>query len=56
VARPRIALAEQLCAADNRLEFLTGQLQGSHAPVGVVFNVLVIATGKKKGQRLSPRP
>jgi hypothetical protein len=34
------ALAEQLRAADIGLEFLTGELQGSHAPDGVVFTVL----------------
>ena len=34
------ALAEQLCAAGIGLEVLTGELQGSHDPSGVVFTVL----------------
>jgi hypothetical protein len=33
-------LAEQLRAADIGLEFLTGELQGSHDPAGIVFTVL----------------
>ena len=37
------ALAEQLRAADIGLEFLTGELQGSHAPDGVVFTIVVFA-------------
>ncbi|WP_231510046.1 recombinase family protein [Streptosporangium roseum] len=36
----RAALAEQLRAAGIGLEFLTGELQGTHDPSGVVFTVL----------------
>ncbi|MGI8335113.1 hypothetical protein ACRYCC_34615 [Actinomadura scrupuli] len=32
-------LAEQLRATGVRLQFLTGELQGSHDPSGVVFTV-----------------
>ncbi len=39
------ALAEQLRAAVIGLEFLTGELQGSHAPDGVVFTALVALSG-----------
>jgi len=39
------ALAEQLRAADIGLEFLTGDLQGSHDPSGVVFTVLAALSG-----------
>ncbi|MFE7541638.1 recombinase family protein [Streptomyces platensis] len=33
-------LAEELKASDVGLEFLTGELKGSHAPSGIVFTVL----------------
>jgi DNA invertase Pin-like site-specific DNA recombinase len=39
------ALAEQLRAADVGLGFLTGELQGSHDPSGVVFTVLAALSG-----------
>ncbi|MGD0069839.1 MAG: recombinase family protein [Streptosporangiaceae bacterium] len=42
------ALAEQLRAADIGLEFLTGELQGSHAPSGVVFTVLAALSGMER--------
>jgi DNA invertase Pin-like site-specific DNA recombinase len=42
------ALAEQLRAADIGLEFLTGELQGSHAPDGVVFTVLAALSGMER--------
>ena len=42
------ALAEQLRAADIGLEFLTGELQGSHAPYGVVFTVLAALSGMER--------
>jgi DNA invertase Pin-like site-specific DNA recombinase len=38
-------LAEQLRAADIGLEFLTGELQGSHDPSGIVFTVLAAMSG-----------
>ena len=50
-ARPRhraAALAEQLRAADIGLEFLTGELQGSHAPDGVAFTVLAALSGMER--------
>jgi len=52
------ALAEQLRAAGNGLEFLTGELVGSHDPSGIVFTVLaalsgIITRGKKQGQHPS---
>jgi DNA invertase Pin-like site-specific DNA recombinase len=43
------ALAEQLKAADVGLEFLTGELQGSHDPSGVVFTVLAALSGMERG-------
>ncbi|MEV5239460.1 hypothetical protein AB0K89_10155 [Streptomyces cinnamoneus] len=46
-------LAEQLKASDVGLEFLTGELKGSHDPSGIVKR-LVIATGATKGRRPSP--
>ena len=42
------ALAEHLRAADIGLEFLTGELQGSHAPDGVVFTVLAALSGMER--------
>jgi hypothetical protein len=42
------ALAEQLRAAGIALEFLTGQLQGSHEPSGVVFTVLAALSGMER--------
>ena len=42
------ALAEQLRAAGIGLEFLTGELQGSHDPSGVVFNVLAALSGMER--------
>jgi Resolvase, N terminal domain len=39
------ALAEQLRADGIGLEFLTGELQGSHDPTGVVFTVLAALSG-----------
>jgi DNA invertase Pin-like site-specific DNA recombinase len=42
------ALAEQLKAADVGLEFLTGELQGSHDPSGVVFTVLAALSGMER--------
>ncbi|MGP3937342.1 recombinase family protein [Nonomuraea sp. KM88] len=43
------ALAEQLRAAGVGLEFLTGELQGSHDPSGVVFTVLAALSGMERG-------
>ena len=42
------ALAEQLSAAGIGLEFLTGELQGSHDPSGVVFTVLAALSGMER--------
>ncbi|WP_235854405.1 recombinase family protein [Nonomuraea aridisoli] len=42
------ALAEQLRAASIGLEFLTGELQGSHDPSGVVFTVLAALSGMER--------
>jgi DNA invertase Pin-like site-specific DNA recombinase len=42
------ALAEQLRATDIGLEFLTGELQGSHGPSGVVFTVLAALSGMER--------
>ncbi|MEV4752909.1 recombinase family protein [Streptosporangium sp. NPDC049248] len=41
-------LAEELRAADVGLEFLTGELQGSHDPSGVVFIVLAALSGMER--------
>ncbi|MFI7709244.1 recombinase family protein [Nonomuraea sp. NPDC049480] len=41
-------LAEQLRACDVGLEFLTGELQGSHDPSGVVFTVLAALSGMER--------
>jgi DNA invertase Pin-like site-specific DNA recombinase len=42
------ALAEQLRACGIGLEFLTGELQGSHDPAGVVFTVLAALSGMER--------
>jgi Resolvase, N terminal domain len=42
------APAEQLRAAGIGLEFLTGELQGSHDPSGVVFTVLAALSGMER--------
>ncbi|MFH8582527.1 recombinase family protein [Streptomyces zaomyceticus] len=41
-------LAEDLKAADVGLEFLTGELQGSHDPSGIVFTVLAALSGMER--------
>jgi len=41
-------LAEQLKASDVGLEFLSGELQGSHDPGGVVFTVLAALSGMER--------
>ncbi|MET8221490.1 recombinase family protein [Streptomyces hirsutus] len=41
-------LAEQLKAGDVGLEFLTGELQGSHDPSGIVFTVLAAMSGMER--------
>lgn len=41
-------LAEELKAHDIGLEFLTGELQGSHDPSGVVFTVLAALSGMER--------
>ncbi|WP_456319449.1 recombinase family protein [Kribbella solani] len=41
-------LAEELKAHDVGLEFLTGELQGSHDPAGVVFTVLAALSGMER--------
>ncbi|MEV4179100.1 recombinase family protein [Nonomuraea sp. NPDC049709] len=47
-AASRPTLAEQLRAASIALEFLTGELQGSHDPTGVVFTVLAALSGMER--------
>ena len=42
------ALAEQLRAGGIGLEFLTGELQGSHDPSGIVFTVLAALSGMER--------
>jgi DNA invertase Pin-like site-specific DNA recombinase len=42
------ALAEQLKASDIALEFLAGELQGSHDPSGIVFTVLAALSGMER--------
>ncbi|GAA3466406.1 recombinase family protein [Nonomuraea roseola] len=42
------ALAEQLKAGDIGLEFLTGELQGSHDPSGIVFTGLAALSGMER--------
>lgn len=41
-------LAEDLRASDVGLQFLTGELQGSHDPGGVVFTVLAALSGMER--------
>lgn len=41
-------LAEDLKARDVGLEFLTGELRGSHDPSGVVFTVLAALSGMER--------
>ncbi|MFF5674229.1 recombinase family protein [Streptomyces hygroscopicus] len=41
-------LAEELRASDVGLEFLTGELQGTHDPSGVVFTVLAALSGMER--------
>ncbi|MFF3625442.1 recombinase family protein [Streptomyces sp. NPDC002467] len=43
-----VTLAQDLKAADVGLQFLTGELQGSHDPSGVVFNVLAALSGMER--------
>lgn len=42
------ALAEHLKAAGIGLQFLTGELQGSHDPSGIVFTVLAALSGMER--------
>lgn len=42
-------LAEELKAGDVGLEFLTGELQGSYDPSGIVFTVLAAMSGMERG-------
>jgi len=42
-------LAEELKASDVGLEFLTGELKGSHDPSGIVFTVLAAMSGHEEG-------
>src|SRR5258708_3913122 len=46
--RPPAALAEQVRADGIGVEFLTGELQGSHVPSGVVFTVLAALSGSER--------
>jgi DNA invertase Pin-like site-specific DNA recombinase len=41
-------LAEELKAGDVGLEFLTGELKGSHDPAGIVFTVLAAMSGMER--------
>jgi DNA invertase Pin-like site-specific DNA recombinase len=41
-------LAEELKASDVDLEFLTGELKGSHDPSGIVFTVLAAMSGMER--------
>jgi len=41
-------LAEELKASDVGLEFLTGELKGSHDPSGIVFTVLAAMSGTER--------
>ncbi|MEU8580273.1 recombinase family protein [Streptomyces abikoensis] len=41
-------LAEELKAGDVGLEFLTGELKGSHDPSGIVFTVLAALSGMER--------
>jgi len=42
------ALAEQLRASDIGLEFLAGELQGSHDPSGILYTVLAALSGMER--------
>ncbi|MFC5895224.1 recombinase family protein [Streptomyces ramulosus] len=44
----RAMLAEELKASDIGLEFLTGELKGSHDPPGIVFTVLAAMSGMER--------
>ncbi|MFC3986248.1 recombinase family protein [Streptosporangium jomthongense] len=44
-----VALAEQLRAAGIGLESLSGELQGSHDPTGIVFTVLTALSDMERG-------
>ena len=41
-------LAEELKTSDVGLEFLTGELKGSHDPSGIVFTVLAAMSGMER--------
>ncbi|WP_373689003.1 recombinase family protein [Streptomyces sp. Rer75] len=41
-------LAEELKASDVGLEFLTGELKGSHDPSGIAFTVLAAMSGMER--------
>ncbi len=41
-------LAEELKASDVAVEFLTGELKGSHDPSGIVFTVLAVMSGRQR--------
>jgi DNA invertase Pin-like site-specific DNA recombinase len=41
-------LAEELKAGDVGLDFLTGELKGSHDPSGIVFTVLAAMSGMER--------
>ncbi|MDB1088720.1 recombinase family protein [Streptomyces sp. ACA25] len=43
-----LILAEELKASDVGLEFLTGELKGSHDPSGIVFSVLAVMSGMER--------
>lgn len=43
-----VALAEQLRAAGIGLEFLTGELHGTHDPFGFAFTVLAALSGMER--------
>lgn len=50
-------LAEEVKASDVGLEFLTGELKGSHAPSGVVFTVLAaLPSMEREYWRATSRP
>ncbi|MCX4964172.1 recombinase family protein [Streptomyces sp. NBC_00654] len=43
-----VMLAEELKASDVGLEFLAGELEGSHDPSGIVFTVLAAMSGMER--------
>ncbi|MEV6655112.1 recombinase family protein [Streptomyces sp. NPDC051219] len=49
-------LAEELKASDVGLEFLTGELKGSHDPSGIVFTVLAAMSGMEREYIREPHP